>query len=51
MPPTKTQTQRQGQSADARGREGARKPAPGARLAAAFEAVERFPALVESRHG
>src|SRR5215216_2861134 len=28
---------------------GAAAPAPGARLAAAFEAVEKFPALIESR--
>jgi putative nucleotidyltransferase with HDIG domain len=30
-------------------KDGAPAPAPGARLAAAFEAVERFPALIESR--
>jgi putative nucleotidyltransferase with HDIG domain len=32
-----------------RGKKGGAKPAPGARLAAAFEAVERFPVLIESR--
>ena len=32
-----------------RGRNGSAKPAPGARLAAAFEAVEKFPVLIESR--
>ena len=42
------QRQRQGQHARARQRRSAR-PAPGARLADAFEAVERFPVLVESR--
>src|SRR5882757_9731356 len=30
-------------------RKGAEKPAPGARLAAAFEGVDRFPVLVESQ--
>src|ERR1044072_6023220 len=35
--------------ADAVSGKGAGKPAPGARLAAAFEAIERFPALSESR--
>src|SRR5689334_3949548 len=33
----------------ATGKEGASRPAPGARLAAAFEAVEKFPVLLESR--
>ncbi len=53
MPPTKTQTQTNGKvkshavSAKSAGKAG--KPAPGARLAAAFEAVERFPVLVESQ--
>jgi putative nucleotidyltransferase with HDIG domain len=32
-----------------RGKNAGDKPAPGARLAAAFEAVERFPVLIESR--
>ena len=37
-------------SADATRRKDANaKPAPGARLAAAFEAVEKFPVLIESR--
>lgn len=35
--------------ADATRRKGSAKPAPGARLAAAFEAVEKFPVLLESR--
>jgi putative nucleotidyltransferase with HDIG domain len=33
----------------ARGRDAGAKPAPGARLAAAFESVEKFPVLMESR--
>src|SRR3954463_16539153 len=32
-----------------KGGKGGRSPAPGSRLAEAFEAVERFPVLVESR--
>ena len=48
MPRTKLTDQRQDQ-ARAVSAQGAGKPAPGARLAAAFEAVERFPVLIESR--
>jgi putative nucleotidyltransferase with HDIG domain len=48
MPPTKTQTNGKVKSHAARGK-GGEKPAPGARLAAAFEAVDRFPVLVESQ--
>src|SRR3954447_23507804 len=33
----------------ATGKDANGRPAPGARLAAAFEAVERFPVLIESR--
>jgi putative nucleotidyltransferase with HDIG domain len=47
MASSKTQTNGKVRKADAaRGSSGA---APGARLAAAFEAVEKFPALIESR--
>jgi putative nucleotidyltransferase with HDIG domain len=46
MPSTKTQTSAKTRPA---GRNGGEKPAPGARLAAAFEAVDRFPVLVESQ--
>jgi putative nucleotidyltransferase with HDIG domain len=48
MPSTKTQTNAKAKSPAVRGK-GAEKPAPGARLAAAFEAVDRFPVLVESQ--
>ena len=48
MPSTKTQTNGKVKSHAARGK-GGEKPAPGARLAAAFEAVDRFPVLVESQ--
>lgn len=48
MPPTKANGNGKVQPADAvQGRGGT--AAPGARLAAAFEAVEKFPALIESR--
>jgi putative nucleotidyltransferase with HDIG domain len=47
METTKTQTNGKA-SPGATGKGGAR-PAPGARLAAAFEAVEKFPVLLESR--
>jgi HD-like signal output (HDOD) protein len=48
MASTRQQGNGKVQKADApQGRAAA--PAPGARLAAAFEAVEKFPALIESR--
>ena len=47
MAPSKTQSNGKVEKADAP--RGASAPAPGARLAAAFEAVEKFPALIESR--
>jgi putative nucleotidyltransferase with HDIG domain len=48
MPPTNTKTKGSAKPDTARaGRAG--KPAPGARLAAAFESVDRFPVLVESQ--
>jgi putative nucleotidyltransferase with HDIG domain len=47
---TKSQSNGKGRKADALGSKGGGSPAaPGARLAAAFEAVEKFPALIESR--
>ena len=51
MPSTKPHSNGKGKgAADAvRGKDAGDKPAPGARLAAAFEAVERFPVLLESR--
>jgi putative nucleotidyltransferase with HDIG domain len=48
MPSTKTQTNGKVKP-DAVSGKGAGKPAPGARLAAAFESVDRFPVLVESQ--
>jgi putative nucleotidyltransferase with HDIG domain len=48
MPEAKTQTNGKVKAHAVRGK-GAEKPAPGARLAAAFEAVERFPVLIESQ--
>jgi putative nucleotidyltransferase with HDIG domain len=45
MPPTKQESDQEVRVDDARGQP----PAPGARLAAAFEAAERFPVLIESR--
>jgi putative nucleotidyltransferase with HDIG domain len=47
MPSTTTETNGKGKSHAVRDKAG--KPAPGARLAAAFEAVERFPVLIESQ--
>src|ERR1044072_431604 len=47
-PPTKTQTNGKVKDHAVNGK-GPGKPAPGARLATAFEAVERFPVLVESQ--
>jgi putative nucleotidyltransferase with HDIG domain len=44
-----SKTQSNGKVAKADAPRGAAAPAPGARLAAAFEAVEKFPALIESR--
>jgi len=46
---TKSQSNGQVQADAVRGKRTDAPSAPGARLAAAFEAVERFPALVESR--
>lgn len=48
MPPTKSQSNKETRADAARGKDG-ESPAPGARLAAAFEAAERFPVLIESR--
>jgi putative nucleotidyltransferase with HDIG domain len=47
MPSTKPKTKEKAKPARPKG---PAKPAPGARLAAAFEAVERFPVLVESQN-
>lgn len=44
-----SKTHSNGKVAKADAPRGASAPAPGARLAAAFEAVEKFPALIESR--
>lgn len=49
MASTKSKPSRKAQKADANGAGPAHASAPGARLAGAFEAVEKFPALVESR--
>ena len=48
METTKTQTNGKAK-ADAASKDASGRPAPGARLAAAFEAVEKFPVLLESR--
>jgi putative nucleotidyltransferase with HDIG domain len=48
MPQAKTQTNGEVKAHAVPGK-GAARPAPGARLAAAFEAVERFPVLIESQ--
>jgi putative nucleotidyltransferase with HDIG domain len=48
MSPSKQQTNGKVHAGDAP--RGSAAPAPGARLAAAFEAVEKFPALIESRN-
>ena len=48
METTKHQTNGKAK-ADAARKDGSGRPAPGARLAAAFEAVEKFPVLLESR--
>jgi putative nucleotidyltransferase with HDIG domain len=49
MPPTQVHTNGKVKVTPLRGKPSSAAPAPGARLAAAFEAVERFPALIESR--
>ncbi len=49
MEPTKTHTNGKVKPDAIRRKDTSGKPAPGARLAAAFEAVERFPVLLESR--
>ena len=49
MPSTKQQSNGKAKADAARAKGAAARPAPGARLAAAFEAVERFPVLTESR--
>jgi putative nucleotidyltransferase with HDIG domain len=48
MPSTKTQPNGKAKPGAVR-RKASQKPAPGARLAAAFESVDRFPVLVESQ--
>jgi putative nucleotidyltransferase with HDIG domain len=48
MPTTRTQTNGKAKPG-ATGKADSGRPAPGARLAAAFEAVEKFPVLLESR--
>jgi putative nucleotidyltransferase with HDIG domain len=48
MPPTKSQSKEEPR-ADAGRAKDVEPPAPGARLAAAFEAAERFPVMAESR--
>ena len=48
MPSTKPKTREKPKPDAVRGKGGG-KPAPGARLAAAFESVDRFPVLVESQ--
>src|SRR3954451_19965162 len=48
MPPTRPHTNGKVKP-DAVSGKGAETPAPGARLAAAFESVDRFPVLVESQ--
>jgi putative nucleotidyltransferase with HDIG domain len=47
--PSNPQTNGKAKADAVRGKDAGAKPAPGARLAAAFEAVERFPVLIESR--
>jgi putative nucleotidyltransferase with HDIG domain len=49
MAATQTQTNGKVKAHAVQGKDAGAVPAPGARLAAAFEAVERFPALLESR--
>jgi len=49
MESTKPQSNGKVKADAARGKDAGGKPAPGARLAAAFEAVEKFPVLMESR--
>jgi putative nucleotidyltransferase with HDIG domain len=49
MASTKTPSNGEARKADAMGSRPTSAAAPGTRLAAAFEAVERFPALIESR--
>jgi putative nucleotidyltransferase with HDIG domain len=49
MESTKSKTNGKGRADAVPGKDGSGRPAPGARLAAAFEAVERFPVLMESR--
>jgi putative nucleotidyltransferase with HDIG domain len=49
MAATSTQSTGRASAADIPGKNGRAVPAPGSRLAEAFEAVERFPVLIESR--
>jgi putative nucleotidyltransferase with HDIG domain len=49
MASTTTQTTGRAAASEAAARNGRGAPAPGSRLAEAFEAVERFPVLIESR--
>ena len=51
MAATKSKTNGRGSSSNVAARDDGRRktPAPGSRLAEAFEAVERFPVLLESR--
>ncbi|HVW45939.1 MAG TPA: HDOD domain-containing protein, partial [Solirubrobacterales bacterium] len=49
MASTTTQTSGRAAASEAAARNGRGTPAPGSRLAEAFEAVERFPVLIESR--
>src|SRR6201990_566644 len=49
MASTTTQSSGRAAASEAAARNGRGAPAPGSRLAEAFEAVERFPVLIESR--
>src|SRR5262245_21866486 len=49
METTKHQTNGKAKAGAAPGKDGSGRPAPSARLAAAFEAVEKFPVLLETR--
>src|ERR1700755_85203 len=49
MASTTTQSSGRAAASEAAARNGRGAPAPGSRLADAFEAVERFPVLIESR--
>src|SRR6185312_1639901 len=49
METTKTHTNGKAKPSSVAAKDASGRPAPGARLAAAFEAVEKFPVLLESR--